>query len=210
MYDEYDIYNSALAITDTRDQQLDRDYLEHHGILGMKWGIRRYQNEDGTLTPAGKKRYLYGSDDIDISSTGEVSLLANADRRRQDLTKQLNKDARKVLRSNKSYNIGNAIGLGSALISGTMMAAGARGIVDPALSVYSATGAAVISGLGFGIGRRKALKETGLDDITKWQLENAQRYAVDTSDLGGDIKWVNVQERAAIRNKQHTADVYNR
>lgn len=33
-------------------------YLAHHGILGMKWGVRRYQNTDGTLTAAGKKRYL--------------------------------------------------------------------------------------------------------------------------------------------------------
>lgn len=31
--------------------------LFHHGVRGMKWGIRRYQNKDGTLTPAGKKRY---------------------------------------------------------------------------------------------------------------------------------------------------------
>lgn len=31
--------------------------LYHHGIKGMKWGIRRYQNKDGSLTPAGKKRY---------------------------------------------------------------------------------------------------------------------------------------------------------
>ena len=31
--------------------------LYHHGILGQKWGIRRYQNEDGTLTEAGKRRY---------------------------------------------------------------------------------------------------------------------------------------------------------
>ena len=32
-------------------------YLRHHGILGMKWGVRRYQNKDGSLTSSGKKRY---------------------------------------------------------------------------------------------------------------------------------------------------------
>lgn len=37
-------------------------YLKHYGVKGQKWGVRRYQNEDGTLTAAGKERY-YNADD---------------------------------------------------------------------------------------------------------------------------------------------------
>lgn len=35
-------------------------YLEHHGVKGQRWGVRRYQNADGSLTSAGRKRYEYG------------------------------------------------------------------------------------------------------------------------------------------------------
>lgn len=36
---------------------MEKSSLTHWGIKGMKWGQRRYQNKDGSLTPAGKKRY---------------------------------------------------------------------------------------------------------------------------------------------------------
>lgn len=51
----------------------DDAYLAHHGIKGMKWGIRRYQNEDGSLTPEGKRKYSYmGSNNSDSSVTRKV------------------------------------------------------------------------------------------------------------------------------------------
>lgn len=65
--------------------------LYHWGIKGMKWGVRRYQNKDGTLTPEGQKRYDDMSDDAkkahDLKKKN-VSEMSNAE------LKQLNERSR--------------------------------------------------------------------------------------------------------------------
>lgn len=43
----------------------NEDYLAHHGVKGQKWGIRRFRNEDGSLTDAGKRRIQRASKKLD-------------------------------------------------------------------------------------------------------------------------------------------------
>ena len=92
--------------------------LYHHGIKGMKWGVRRYQNPDGSLTAAGKARYnigrAVGNVGKAISSAYTVHRTKVAERRQKkeaakpkkasELTDQELRQAIDRMRNEKAYN----------------------------------------------------------------------------------------------------------
>lgn len=96
--------------------------IQHHGIKGQQWGVRRYQNTNGSLTPAGKKRYDSMSNDAKEASElrkKKPNEMSNAELRKLNERQQLEQTHKNLNPSKVKKAI--AIASTSAAVLGTMM-----------------------------------------------------------------------------------------
>lgn len=83
------------------------DFLAHHGILGQKWGVRRFQYADGRLTPEGKIRYLKNGLSY---KEGDNVFISGKVKYDEPLSGPISKEIDKVIKAKSNIHIGDAPG----------------------------------------------------------------------------------------------------
>lgn len=147
----------------------EQEHLEHYGILGMKWGVRRFETKNGHLTEAGKKRYEKGPSGIyEKIRTGtakpaksiakKIKLTKEEARSRyskmldekavkREVKKELKQTSKSISRLKKAVGIGTAaVGIGTAIGSGVL--AKKLTTAFPGMAVSAALANIVIAGAG--------------------------------------------------------------
>ena len=133
------------------------NYFYHHGIKGQKWGVRRYQNEDGTLTTAGKNRYLketagkigdalkpHPMDEGGFTSKGKIPYGAKSEKIPKRKMPMGTKSLERIYKRGLSFTadvLSNSVSL-----------------MDPLVSVRAKVGTSIIEKT------KEELKKKGLDD----------------------------------------------
>lgn len=79
--------------------------LYHHGIKGQKWGVRRFRNKDGTLTPEGRKRNSVTSDSKDKTSYKKMYKMMDDKALNKEYDKLVEKQSTLVVRVINSHGV---------------------------------------------------------------------------------------------------------
>ena len=117
----------------------DRE-LYHWGVKGMKWGVRRYQNKDGSLTPAGRKRYAEPHEDYK-KAHDKKSVKQMSDRELRERNNRLEME-RKYEQFTKKKNRGKAV------VNAFIATAGAITAAQAAYKTYAKLGNSALDKVG--------------------------------------------------------------
>lgn len=165
------------------------DELYHWGIKGMKWGVRRFQNPDGSLTPAGKIRYIgAGRRDRKYDMTADVrNRIRSSKGNTEKAISSVKKDAKEVEKYydkqfdafEKIQKVRNTAGLIAGMGASLAITGGASTILEAALGVASAVGTYGAYSLASVASSKTAVNGR------KYVYDNINRYTEQTVD---DIK----------------------
>ena len=132
------------------EEPQEENALAHYGVLGMKWGVRKYQNPDGSLTAKGKKRY------------GEGGQYKYESRDTKSLSKQTSRLEKKIGKATESGNAKKAEKLAKKLEKKENRLKASK-IMDEAYQNYAKTtsvGKAIAQNLIFGPFGARAYQQT--------------------------------------------------
>lgn len=120
---------------------MDNTKLQHAGIKGMKWGVRRYQNKDGTLTPAGRKRYgdNWHEDYKKAHSKRKISEMSDTELRSRNNRLQMEKQYRDLTKKTS---------IGKKAVHTFINTAGTITAVASAYAVYKKFGGKALDAIG--------------------------------------------------------------
>lgn len=101
---------------------INDDTLAHHGIKGQRWGIRHYQNEDGTLTAEGKKLYYQKIN----AANNQLKALRAGDQKAVDYWKKKQDEIAAIERKNKVISMNKLKMIGENKVKYTTMYIGEK------------------------------------------------------------------------------------
>lgn len=154
----------------------DNNSLQHFGILGMKWGVRRYQDANGSLTAAGKQRYRtnQGTKEV-LRNTSSYDSLTGREQRKYIKSKTISSERRSMI---AGAAIGASLGIGKSIFNVIMRQKSGNKIKGEEMSKIEAgfVGRTVLGGLiGAKIGQLVG-KKAGKASAEASMAERGQKY----------------------------------